>query len=221
MGRLPLKKEHVVKRTGTRHRVAALIIGGLVSAFVSAQPVSAELISVTFKDAVLPGGATTPLPFLLTNTDRIVYLRFSVPDFGRITAINSVDVTFRFYDDGDGAGESGGVLFAVRMPDPDLILGLVSASDLAGTTSGSPFVFTHSLTPGEVAAAFDTFTDNAAVRLRGQRTSGDVFVAGGTMVVDAELRPLAAPTPTPGGLVYLAAGLVGLALARARRRLRA
>lgn len=210
-----------MKRTGARHRVAALIIGGLVSAFVSAQPVSAELISVTFQDAVLPGGVTTPLPFLLTNTDRNVYLRFHVPDFDRIIAINSVDVTFRFYDDGDPASESANVLFAVRLPDPDFILGSVSPSDLAGTTSGSPFVFTHSLTPGEIAAAFDTFTDNAAVRLRGQRTSGDVFVDGGTMVVDAELRPLVVPTPTPGGLFYLATGLVGLAWARARRRLRA
>lgn len=210
-----------MKRTGARHRVAALIIGGLVSAFVSAQPVSAALISVTFKDAILAGGATTPLPFLLTNTDRNVYLRFSVPDFDRIIAINSVDVTFRFYDDGDAAPESADVLFAVRQPDPDFILGSVSASDLTGTTATSPFVFTHSLTPGEIAAAFGTFTDNAAVRLRGQRTSGDVFVDGGTMVVDAELRPLVVATPTPGSLVYLGAGLVGLAWARARRRLRA
>jgi hypothetical protein len=69
--------------------------------------VSAELISVIFKDAVLPGGNTTPLPFLLTNADRNVYLRFSVPDFDRIIAINSVDVTFRLYDDGDGGDESG------------------------------------------------------------------------------------------------------------------
>lgn len=210
-----------MKRTGARHRVAALIIGGLVSAFVSAQPVSAELISVTFQDAVLPGGDTTLLPFLLTNSDRNVYLRFSIPEFDRIIAINSVDVTFRFFDDDDGGGESANILFAVRMPDTDFIMGSVSQSDLADTTSGSPFVFTHSLTSGEIAAAFATFTDNPAVRLRGQRTSGDLFVGGGTMVVDAEFRPLVVATPTPGGFVYLAAGLVGLAWARARRRLRA
>lgn len=100
-------------------------------------------------------------------------------------------------------------------------MGSVGPSDLAGTTSGSPFVFTHSLTPEEIAAAFDTFTDNPAVRLRGNRTGGDVFVDGGPMVVDAELRPLVVSTPTPSGLFYVAAGLVGLAWARARRRLRA
>lgn len=210
-----------MKRAGARHRVAALIIGGLVSAFVSAQPVSAELISVTFQDAVLPGGVTTSLPFLLNGSDRNVYLRFSIPDFDRIIAINSVDVTFRFFDDDDAGGESANILFAVRLPDPDFIMGSVSPSDLDGTTSGSPFEFTHSLTSGEIADAFLTFTDNPAVRLRGQRTSGDLFVDGGTMVVDAELRPRVVATPTPGGLFYLAAGLVGLAWARARRRLRA
>ena len=189
-------------------RIAGLT-GILCSVFAVTPSAWAIPWSVTFKDALLSGGAVTTLPHLLDNGTRNIFLRFTTADFDTIKSINSIDVTVRVYDDGDLNSEDGDVLFAVRAPDTDFVLGSLPASALAGTDAAHPLVFTHSLIAAEIADAFGTVTDNAAFRIRVMRTSGDFFVLDGAVQMDA--------VPEPGSLLLLGTALGGLAWARVRR----
>jgi hypothetical protein len=186
--------------------------GVLLATIAVSLPAWAAPIQVTFRDALEAGGTPVGLPFLLSNSPRNVFLRFNLPDFQNILSVNSIDVTVRLYDDGDGATESGDILFAVRAPDTDFSIGSVGAP-LDGTTQGAPLVFTHSLTPAEIGMALPTLTDNDAFRIRVNRTSGDFFVLDGSVLIDAELKPV----PEPGSLLFVGIGLTGLLWARARR----
>jgi hypothetical protein len=186
----------------------------------TAGPAAGVIISTPFQDALSSGGTPVTLPFLVEQSapNRNVYLRFSNPLFDQIVSVNSIEVTVHLYDDDDGASESNNVLFAVRALDgPDVFLGLVLPTQLQGTTSGSPFVFNHSLTLPEIEDVLPTLTDNAAFRVRVQRDGGDLFVRDGTVVIDANLRALA--VPEPGTLACLGAGLGWLAWSRRRRKI--
>lgn len=184
-----------------------------------AGPAAGVIIPTPFKDAVSSGGTPVTLPFLVEQSapNRNVFLRFSNPLFDQIVSVNSIEVTVRLYDDDDAGSESNNVLFAVRVPDPDVLLGSVLPTELQGTTSGSPFVFSFSLTSAEIDDVFLTLTDNAAFRVRVQRDSGDLFVLDGTVVIDANLRALA--VPEPGTMVCFGAGLGWLAWSRRRRKI--
>jgi hypothetical protein len=206
-------------KTTSRHGSAGRALGAFMflSTLLFAAPAASVPITVTFRDTVLAGGSTTTPPTTIDNVTRNVFLRFNVPDFHRIVSLNSIDVTVVLHDDlTDPSGspdEAANILFAVRAPGIDVFLDFAGPADLEGTTSGSPFVLTTSVSPLDFPDILPTLTDNAAFRIRVNRCCGDFVVVGGSVAIDAELSAL----PAPGTLACVSIGLAGLAWTRRRR----
>jgi hypothetical protein len=197
-----------------RNVLAAVAFAGLLTA---AAPAASVPIAVNFDEALSSTGIPRTLPFELNSTAQTLFLRFLVPDAPRIQSINSMSLTVTLHDESpDAQEENAGI--AVRLPAPffEMFVGFTDSGDLQGTTAGAPFIFTHSLTAGEI----DDFMvagalENGAFRLQVVRCCGDFVVVGGSVTIDANLAAL----PEPGSLALLAAAFGVFVLRRTRAKL--
>jgi hypothetical protein len=124
-----------------------------------------------------------------------------------------MSVTVTLHDDAaDPQEESAAVGIALLGPG-DMLLGVVDAVDLQGTTASAPFVFSHALAPDEIDEFLSADSlDNGAFRVRITRCCGDFVVVGGTTSIDANL------VPEPGSLALLAAAFGVFVLGRRRSK---
>jgi hypothetical protein len=95
---------------------------------LSAFSLQATPVAVNFVFAEQPPNSThVALPFLMNATNDELFLKFKIPDIALIETINSFDINVTVYDDGDVAGETGRILFA--LPGPNLPLTGFSLQD--------------------------------------------------------------------------------------------
>jgi hypothetical protein len=183
-----------------------LLLIGL--ACLSGFSLRATSVPVNFDFAELPPNSTQEsLPYLLNGTNDTLFLKFLIPDIDLIETINSITVNVTLYDNGDHGGETGRIQFALPSTNIDLAS---FTTNLNGTTQSSPETFTDSLSPNEIAEVFPSIEDGN-LRIKVQRDTGDFFVAGGTVIIDATL------VPEPASLLSAIGGLVAIGVWRRRR----
>ncbi len=159
-------------------------------------------IAVNFVKAELPPANTaTALPFLLDNSNDTIFLKFKVPDILQVTSLNSITVSVMVFDDDDGGGESGSVEFAL----PGLNIPLTSfAGNIRTYTAGSPLILSASVCSCELSDVYASMLDGN-FRIKVLRTSGDFYVEGATVDIDANMPEPASASTTAGALLLLAA----------------
>jgi hypothetical protein len=177
---------------------------------LSAVLCTASMIPVNFKNAETPPGPTTvTLPYLLSLGDDTLFLRFKIPNISTVASVNSMNITVTLYDDGDRGAESGRIQFALPSG-PNMDLGSYSAA-LDQTTSSAPLILSYTLDPSQIAQVFPTIQDGN-FRIKVLRDTGDFYVAGGTVTIDASI-------PEPASILTGATGLLLLAsIVRRRNR---
>jgi len=183
--------------------IAALVCGLNV-------PLLSTPLTINFVGAQLPPNSTNVgLPFLLDNITDVLFLKYKVPSMLNVIAINSLTVTINVFDDDDGGMESGHIDFA--LPGSNLLLTGFFAN-IRTFTATSPLPLTASLCQCEIAQVLPSMLDGN-FRIRIARDSGDFYVLGGTVDIDAVVAPEPASISTAaGGLAFLAA------LVRLKRR---
>src|SRR3981189_1274483 len=114
-------------------------------AFLSAASIQATPIAVNFVNAETPSPSITQaLPFLLDVNNRVLFLRFKLPDVSLINAIDSITINVRVFDDGDRGGETGHTEFALPSG-PNQVL-VFFFPNINGTTQTSPLQLSNTIT---------------------------------------------------------------------------
>ncbi|MEP7353524.1 MAG: hypothetical protein ABI824_09870 [Acidobacteriota bacterium] len=196
------------------HLGKSLLPSLAIFATVALGSLQATPITVVFVGPQLPPtSASVPLPFLLSggvgNPD-ILFLKFKVPDIANVVAINSFVLTIDLADDNDGGSESWHIDFA--QPSTNLSLLVFPPVNIKDYTPGSPLHLVLPLCSCEIDQVLPSMLDGN-FRIKIQRDTGDFYVVGGSVEIDATL----APEPASAFLVGI--GLVILAgLARKQHR---
>jgi hypothetical protein len=158
-----------------------------------------------------PNSTNVSLPFLLlggAGYPDILFLKFKVPDIANVAAINSLTVYLDLADDNDGGGESWHVDFA--QPSTNLSLMVIPPVNIRDFTVASPLQLVLPLCPCEIDQVLPSMLDGN-FRIRIQRDSGDFYVVGGSVEIDATM------VPEPATDVLIAGGMAILAALRRRR----
>jgi hypothetical protein len=147
-----------------------------------------------------PNSTNVSLPFLLLggagNPD-ILFFKFKVPNIADVVAINSLVVTIDLADDDDGGGESWHIDFA--QPSANLSLMAIGPVNIRPFTTSSPLQLVLPLCACEIDQVLPSMADGN-FRIRIQRDSGDFYVVGASVAIDATV-------PEPATALPLAAGL--------------
>jgi hypothetical protein len=177
-----------------------VLIGAILLAAAGA---NASPLPANFVFAEIPPNTTqVTLPYLLDNVNDTVFLKFRIPDIANVVSIQSFTINLALFDDGDGGGETGTFVFA--LPGTNLTLASFFGN-LNRTTIESPAVFPISLDSSQIAQVFPSLQDGT-FRIKILRDTGDFFVEGATVSIDATMAP------EPGSLLlaFSAISLVAL-----------
>jgi len=171
--------------------------------FLAVAGASATSIPANFVFAEIPPNTTqVTLPYFLDNVNDNVFLKFRIPDIANVVSIQSFIINLSVFDDGDGGGESGTVQFA--LPGANATLASFFGN-LNRTTVNSQVVLPIPLDPSVIEQVFPSIQDGT-FRIKILRDTGDFFVGGATVSIDATM------VPEPGSLLlaFSAASLVAL-----------
>lgn len=184
-------------------------LGVLLGAtFLAAMAANATPLPANFLFAEIPPNSTqVTLPYFLDNVNDNVFLKFRIPGIANVASIQSFIINLALFDDGDGGGETGTIQFA--LPGTNLTLASFFGN-LNRTTIDSPAVLPISLDPSEIAQVFPSIQDGT-FRIKILRDTGDFFVEGATVSIDATMAP------EPGSLL-LAFSAISLLVLRKRNR---
>lgn len=188
----------------------------LFCATAATLPGRAGLIPVVYQNALISGPTVvTPSTTLLSSGTPNIRLKFYVPDYQSIITLNSVNVTVTLFDDADGSGDNGEVMFVLNGAGlSNLQLG--AFSNLNGYTLGSPYESNTSVQSGDLPDVLTEIQGDGYFFIRVNRnnpSSSDFYVKDATVTIDGELSSV----PEPATLGAMGAGLAGLAILRRRR----
>lgn len=174
----------------------------------NATPIIAEFVRAELP----PNSTTTPLPFLLSGANDILFLKFKIPNFSNIASINYLEIDLLLYDDDDGGGESGRFQFA--LPGGNLDLGGFAAN-IRPLTAASPAVIPLIVCGCEIDQILPSLQDGN-FRIKIMRDTGDFIVdhLQGMAFLDVTF------VPEPSAFVCCVAGLLLIATLRRTSRLR-
>jgi len=201
-----------IRRAGFAGLVIVVVLG--ISRRADAAPITVDYVGNFIE---LQSG-DQGLPYFLDDEPNNLRLKFFVPDYASLQAINSISVSVDLFDDGDVDDERGEVVFVLNgLGAPNL--DLASFSGLNGWTSLAPLTVLGPVAGGDLADALleiqadGFFFVRVNRRAGGQAPNSDFWVQGAAVTIDGELAAI----PEPASIALLATGLAGIMVARYRR----